>query len=86
MPPLPGLGGGFDPGNIALNMVLVVLWSIVASIGFAAAIAIGLKVFSVLTPGINEWEELKKGNISVAVLWAAFVLGVAAVVIAVLIK
>ncbi len=85
MPPLPGVGG-FDPGNIALNMVLVVLWSIVASVGFAAAIAIGLKVFSVLTPGISEWEELKKGNMSVAVLWAAFVLGVAAVVIAVLIK
>ncbi len=85
MPPLPGVGG-FDPGNIALNMLLAVLWSIVASIGFAAAIAIGLKVFSVLTPGINEWEELKKGNMSVAVLWAAFVLGVAAVVIAVLLK
>ena len=85
MPPLPGVGG-FDPGNIALNMVLAVLWAIVASIGFAAAIAIGLKVFSVLTPGINEWEELRKGNTSVAVLWAAFVIGVAAVVIAVLLK
>ncbi len=85
MPPLPGVGG-FDPGNIALNMVLAVLWAIVASIGFAAAIAIGLKVFSVLTPGINEWEELKKGNMSVAILWAAFVIGVAAVVIAVLLK
>ena len=85
MPPLPGVGG-FDPGNIALNMVLAVLWAIVASIGFAAAIAIGLKVFSVLTPGINEWEELRKGNVSVALLWAAFVIGVAAVVIAVLLK
>ncbi len=85
MPPLPGVGG-FDPGNIALNMLLAVLWAIVASIGFAAAIAIGLKVFSVLTPGINEWEELRKGNASVAVLWAAFVIGVAAVVIAVLLK
>ncbi len=85
MPPLPGVGGP-DFGNIALNMVLAVAWAIVASIGFAAAIAIGLRVFSVLTPGFNEWEELKKGNMSVAILWAAFVLGVAAVVIAVLLK
>ena len=39
-----------------------------------------------LTPGINEWEEIKKGNLSVAVLWGAFVISVAAVVIAVLLK
>lgn len=85
MPPLPGVGG-FNAGNIALNMALAVVWSIVASVGFAAAIAIGLKVFSALTPGFNEWEELKKGNNSVAILWAAFVVAVAIVVVGVLLK
>ncbi len=85
MPPLPG-AGGFDAGNVALNMILAVVWAIVAAIGFAAAIAIGLKVFSVLTPGFNEWEELRKGNMSVSLLWAAFVLAVSVVVVGVLLK
>ncbi len=85
MPPLP-ITSGFDPGLTALNMLLAVLWAIVASIGFAAAMGIGLKVFSVLTPGFNEWEELRKGNTSVGLLWAAFVLAVAVVVVGILIK
>jgi uncharacterized membrane protein YjfL (UPF0719 family) len=85
LPPLPG-SGGVNFQQVLLNMLFAVLWSIVASVGFAAAIAIGLKVFSMLTPGFNEWEELKKGNTSVAVLWAAFVIAVAIVVVGVLIK
>jgi uncharacterized membrane protein YjfL (UPF0719 family) len=85
LPPLPG-SQGVDWVNVGLNMLLAVVWAIVASIGFAGAIAIGLRIFSLLTPGINEWEEIKKGNLSVALLWAAFILAVAAVVIAVLLK
>ncbi len=85
MPPLP-ITTGFDPARIALNMVLAVLWAIVAAIGFAAAMGVGLKVFSALTPGFNEWDELRKGNTSVGVLWAAFVLAVAVVVVGVLLK
>ncbi len=85
MPPIP-VTAGFDAGRVALNMVLAVLWAIVASVGFAGAIAIGLKVFSTLTPGFNEWEELKKGNSSVSILWSAFVIAVSIVVVGVLLK
>lgn len=85
LPPLPG-SQGIDWVNVGLNMLLAVAWALVASIGFAGAIAIGLRIFSFLTPGINEWEEIKKGNMSVAVLWGAFVISVAVVVIAVLLK
>lgn len=85
MPPMP-VPETFDAGRIALNMVLAILWSLVAAIGFAGAIGIGLKVFSVLTPGFDEMEELKKGNMGVAVLWAAFVIAVAIVVVGVLLK
>ena len=53
MPPMP-VPETFDAGRIALNMVLAILWSLVAAIGFAGAIGIGLKVFSVLTPGFDE--------------------------------
>jgi hypothetical protein len=84
LPPLPGAGPDF--GSIALNMLFAVLWSIVAAVGFAAAIAIGFRVLNVLTPGLNEWEELKKGNMAVGILWAAFTIAVAIVVYVVLAK
>ena len=84
LPPLPNAGPDF--GSIALNMLFAVLWSIVAAIGFAAAIAIGFRVLNLMTPGLNEMEELKKGNMAVGVLWAAFTLAVAIVVYVVLNK
>lgn len=84
LPPLPGAGPDF--GSIALNMLFAILWAIVAAIGFAAAIAIGFRVLNVLTPGLNEWEELKKGNMAVGILWAAFTISVAIVVYVVLAK
>lgn len=84
LPPLPGAGPDF--ASVALNMLFAVVWSIVAAIGFAAAIAIGFRVLNVLTPGLNEWEELRKGNMAVGILWASFVIAVAIVVYVVLNK
>lgn len=84
LPPLPGSGP--DIVSIVTNMVFAVLWSIVAAVGFAAAISIGFKVLNILTPGFNEWDELKRGNVAVAILWASFTLAVAVVVVIVLNK
>lgn len=84
LPPLPGAGPDF--GSILLNMLFAILWSIVAAVGFAAAVAIGLQVMHFMTPGVNEWEELKKGNMAVGILWSAFVLSVAIVLFVVLNK
>lgn len=84
LPPLPGAGP--DWGSILLNAILVIGWSLAAAIGFAVAIAIGFFVLSRLTPGLNEWEELRKGNMAVGIVWASFTLAVAIVVYGVLIK
>jgi len=84
LPPLPGAGPDF--GSIALNMLFAVIWSLVAAIGFAGAIAIGFRVLNVLTPGLNEWQELKNGNLAVGILWSSFVIAVALVVFVVLNK
>jgi uncharacterized membrane protein YjfL (UPF0719 family) len=84
IPPLPGTGPDF--GSIALNMLFAIIWSIIAAVGFALAIGIGYRVLNVLTPGFNEWEELKKGNMAVGILWSAFTLAVAIVLFVVLNK
>lgn len=84
LPPLPGSGP--DWGSILLNALLVIGWSFAAAIGFAVAIGVGFIVLNRLTPGLNEWEELRKGNMAVGILWASFTLAVAIVVYGVLIK
>ena len=48
-------------------------WIVVAVIGFAISIAISLFIFSKMTP-INEWEEVGKGNIAVALIIIAIII------------
>jgi uncharacterized membrane protein YjfL (UPF0719 family) len=45
-----------------------------------ASIYIGLSMFGKFTKGINEEEELKKGNVAVGILQAAIILSIANVV------
>jgi uncharacterized membrane protein YjfL (UPF0719 family) len=46
---------------------------IVGAISMAAGLATLLKVFDWLTP-IDEWAEVQKGNLSVAIIMAAVIL------------
>ena len=51
-------------------------WGIVGAITMAVSLWILLKVFTWLTP-IDEWEELKKGNLGIAIILAAVIIGFA---------
>lgn len=53
-------------------------WGITGAITMAVALPILLKVFDLFTP-INEWEEIKKGNLGVALIVAALIIGFAIV-------
>lgn len=55
-------------------------WAIVGSIGMGSGLLLCLKMFTWATGEINEWEELKKNNQSVAIVLAAVVLACAWVV------
>ena len=54
-------------------------WSLVGAVSMAVALAVMLNVFNWLTP-VDEWEEIKKGNIAVAIAVASVVLGTAIVI------
>jgi len=54
-------------------------WAITGAISMAIALSILVVIFSRITP-INEWEEIKKGNISVAIILAAVIIGTALVI------
>lgn len=54
-------------------------YGVVAALIMSLALGLIIRVWNWLTP-VNEWEELKKGNIAVAIVLAAVVLGFAIVV------
>lgn len=49
-------------------------WAIVAAIGFSFGVGLAIKVFDLLSKDIDEWEEIKKGNIGVALIIIALIL------------
>lgn len=70
-----------DTLKFVLFQYLVTLgWAITGAVAMGIGLGVALKVFTVLTPRIDEMEELKKGNIGVAILMAAVVLATAVVV------
>ena len=38
-------------------------WAIVAAVSFAVAMGLAIKVFDLLSRDIDEWAEIKKGNL-----------------------
>jgi uncharacterized membrane protein YjfL (UPF0719 family) len=77
---------GFDLVNFLVNAGAALLWSVVAALIFSIVIVVAMRIFSALTPGMNEMEELKKGNTAVALVMFGFTIAVSAVVVAVLLK
>lgn len=54
------------------------LWGITGAITMAVALPLLLWVFDKFTP-VDEWAEIKKGNMAVAVILGALILGFAIV-------
>jgi uncharacterized membrane protein YjfL (UPF0719 family) len=59
-------------------------WILTASIGFALGVGIAIKVFDALSTNIDEWEEIKKGNWSVALILISMIVMVGLLAISVL--
>jgi len=59
--------------------------ALVGAISMGVAIIIMLKFFTWATVEIDEWEEVKKGNVCVAVILSAVIIG-ASIVVATSIK
>ena len=59
--------------RVWLDYLIAIGWGVVGAISMAFGLGILLKVFDWLTP-IDEWEEVRKGNIAVAIILAAVIL------------
>jgi uncharacterized membrane protein YjfL (UPF0719 family) len=58
------------------QMARSLAWALVAAVSFALAMGLAIKVFDWLSKDINEWEEIRKGNIGVALIFVAMILSV----------
>jgi len=65
--------------TILLDYLKVIGWGVVGVVTMALSLWILLLVFTWLTP-VNEWDELKKGNLAIAIVMASVIIGFALVV------
>lgn len=61
------------------NFLLMFGYGITGALMMSMALAILIKVWNWITP-IDEWEELKKGNVAVAIVVAAVIIAFSIVV------
>jgi uncharacterized membrane protein YjfL (UPF0719 family) len=59
--------------RVLVDYLIAIGWGVVGAVSLAVGLGVLLRVFDWLTP-IDEWEEIRKGNISVAVIMAAVIL------------
>ncbi|WP_428306980.1 DUF350 domain-containing protein [Lacipirellula sp.] len=55
-------------------------WAIVGSVAMGAGIVIALKLFTLATRGVDEWQLVKNGNIPIAIILAAVIVSLGLVV------
>ena len=66
----------FDPfgwQSVFNTYLRAIGWSIVAALGFSIGIGLALKVFDMMSTDIEEWEEIKKGNIGVSLIFISLI-------------
>lgn len=83
---MPGVAAGPDWGAFLLNAVFALLWTIVAAIAFGIAIPAAMAIFHRMTPGVDEFAELRRGNVAIAIVQFGFILSITLVVVAIVLK
>ena len=68
-----------DIPHILLQYLITFGWALTGAISMALSLSILLKIFSWITP-IDEWKEIEKGNVSMAIILAAVIIGTALVI------
>lgn len=67
--------------HILSAYVVTLGWAVVGAMAMAIALVVLLRIFTWLTP-VDEWAELRQGNVAIAIVVAAVVLAFALVVAA----
>jgi uncharacterized membrane protein YjfL (UPF0719 family) len=64
--------------DLLIEYAVTIGWGLAGAIAMAIALPVLITVFDKFTP-INEWEEIKKGNIGVAIIISSLIIAFAIV-------
>lgn len=56
------------------------VWALTAALAMGVSLGIVIKIFDAFTPGLDEIDELRKGNVAVAIVLGAVVLATGIVI------
>lgn len=56
-----------------MNYLLSIGWGVVGALTMSLSLGLLIKIFDWMTP-IDEWKEIEKGNVCVAIILAAVIL------------
>jgi len=59
---------------LLLQYLITFGWALTGAISMAVSLGILLKIFTWINP-LNEWEEVQKGNIGMAIILSSIILG-----------
>ena len=71
------------PSEFAVYMKLFLVtigWAITGGVGMGLGLIIALKIFTLMTRKVDEWELIKQNNLPIAIILAAVVLGTSLVI------
>ena len=64
---------GLDLNAQLIEYLRAIGWAIAASIGFSIGVSIAVIIFNKLSKDIDEWKEIKNGNMGVAIIEVALI-------------
>ena len=71
---------GLDFNAQLIEYLRAIGWALTASIGFSLGVAIAVMIFNKLSKDIDEWQEIKNGNIGVALIEVALIVMIGVIV------
>ena len=71
---------GLDLHSQLIEYLRAIGWALTASIGFSLGVAIAVMIFNKLSKDIDEWQEIKNGNIGVALIEVALIIMIGIIV------
>ena len=71
---------GLDLHSQLIEYIRAIGWALTASIGFSLGVAIAVMIFNKLSKDIDEWQEIKNGNIGVALIEVALIVMIGIIV------
>lgn len=55
-------------------------WALLSALAMGVSLGVVIKIFDIFTPGLNEVEELRKGNVAVGIVLGAVVVATGLVI------